>query len=468
MIVPFLKGRRSVAKKISSEWFEQEFSSIDLGDKRLKDRFLKICNDFNKTPTAIVNHAVEGFHQCKAAYRFWKNNKITSKAFLCAHHKSIKKRLIDNDEYVLELQDSTEINLTSHIKTDELGPIAEGTKLKGLEMHSSVISTEQGLVLGVGSCYLWARDAKNKNKGKDYRQVEWKDKESIKWARALEEVDNIGIDACRRVTVTDREGDFYELLDKFDTEQRKMIIRLRWDRKIEQSNKNVREFISDQPLKDTYEINIASKGGVNPRAERIATIEVRFASVDLLFPKTPKGNLKKIHSVTIIHAKEINPPEGESSIEWYLITNLDCRHIQEAIRIIKCYTKRWLVEEFHKILKGAMKIEDARLGTGGRLEKLIVFLSIFACRILWINRLSRLVGELPCSIAFQEDEWVFVMQRIYKRELKMGEIPTINEIVIGISKLGGYWGRKSDPPPGIIVLWRGIMRLYDSLEAINV
>jgi len=33
--------------------------------------------------------------------------------------------------------------------------------------------------------------------------------------------------------------------------------------------------------------------------------------------------------------------------------------------------------------------------------------------------------------------------------------------VLWIAKLGGYLGRKSDDPPGIIVLWRGLTRLND-------
>ena len=33
--------------------------------------------------------------------------------------------------------------------------------------------------------------------------------------------------------------------------------------------------------------------------------------------------------------------------------------------------------------------------------------------------------------------------------------------LIKIARLGGYLARTKDPPPGNIVMWRGLSRLYD-------
>ncbi len=32
--------------------------------------------------------------------------------------------------------------------------------------------------------------------------------------------------------------------------------------------------------------------------------------------------------------------------------------------------------------------------------------------------------------------------------------------------LGGYFGRKQDGPPGVMTLWRGLMRLHEIVEAV--
>lgn len=37
-----------------------------------------------------------------------------------------------------------------------------------------------------------------------------------------------------------------------------------------------------------------------------------------------------------------------------------------------------------------------------------------------------------------------------------------------IARLGGYLGRSRDPPPGIVVLWRGLSRLVDIERGIEV
>ena len=39
--------------------------------------------------------------------------------------------------------------------------------------------------------------------------------------------------------------------------------------------------------------------------------------------------------------------------------------------------------------------------------------------------------------------------------------PTVTDYLIAIAKLGGYLARAKDPPPGNIVLWRGLSRLTD-------
>lgn len=443
------------------KWYEEEFASLSLGDKRLDKRFLKICDAFNKSPQAIISHAIEDFHQCKAAYRFWQNPQITSQALLEAHRQSMQKRLDDCEGYTLEIQDSSELNFSSHLKTDDLGPIAGGHPLKGLEVHTSILASEQGLVLGIGSCYLWARDEVNPNKGKNYRKIDWQEKESIKWARAQEEVDSISIK--NRVTVTDREGDIFQLLEKAVNEKRNMIVRLRWNRKISQSNLLAKDYVQSQPCAGTYVINIAAKGGAAARGERSATLEVRFAHADILYSKVSKGKKSKLN-LMIIHAKEIFPSEGEEPIEWFLITNLACNVLEDAIRIIKCYAKRWLIEDFYKILKGGIKVEEARLGIGERLDKLIVFLAILAYRLMWISRLARIEPDLPCDTVFASSEWKVVMRKAFKASVKNAVIPSVQKMVIGIAKLGGYWGRKNDPPPGVIVIWRGWMKLYEALD----
>jgi hypothetical protein len=39
--------------------------------------------------------------------------------------------------------------------------------------------------------------------------------------------------------------------------------------------------------------------------------------------------------------------------------------------------------------------------------------------------------------------------------------PTVSHYLVAVAKLGGYLGRSKDPPPGSMVVWRGLTRLMD-------
>jgi hypothetical protein len=41
--------------------------------------------------------------------------------------------------------------------------------------------------------------------------------------------------------------------------------------------------------------------------------------------------------------------------------------------------------------------------------------------------------------------------------------PTVSRHLVAIAKLGGYLVRAKDPPPGNMVIWRGLTRLMDIL-----
>ncbi len=46
-------------------------------------------------------------------------------------------------------------------------------------------------------------------------------------------------------------------------------------------------------------------------------------------------------------------------------------------------------------------------------------------------------------------------------ELKPGDNATVSDYILKIAKLGGYLARASDPPPGNMVMWRGLTKLND-------
>jgi len=47
------------------------------------------------------------------------------------------------------------------------------------------------------------------------------------------------------------------------------------------------------------------------------------------------------------------------------------------------------------------------------------------------------------------------------RATSAARAPTLSDYIGKIARLGGHLGRASDPPPGNVVMWRGLARLTD-------
>ena len=82
-------------------------------------------------------------------------------------------------------------------------------------------------------------------------------------------------------------------------------------------------------------------------------------------------------------------------------------------------------------------------------------------RLIWLTMLNRIKPDLEASLVLTELE-TSILDRLIPdpigHPLPAG---TLSRYLIEIAKLGGYLDRAKDPPPGNIVMWRGLGRLSD-------
>ncbi len=143
----------------ATNWCEEEFTDVDLGDKRLDKRLMDITAKMMAQPLAPINQACDDWADTKASYRLFKNEKVTVEEILNPHQRRTQERM-ENYPIVLAVQDTSFLNYTSHPKTEGLGPIgAKEQNLLGLVMHTTMALTPAGLPLGILSQDIWARDA---------------------------------------------------------------------------------------------------------------------------------------------------------------------------------------------------------------------------------------------------------------------------------------------------------------------
>ena len=87
-------------------WTVEEFSRVNLQDKRLNQRCQKIASDLEQQPSEPINQACEDWMDTKAAYRFFDNPKVTPDRIISAHSGRTVKRMKAH-ALVLAIQDTT-------------------------------------------------------------------------------------------------------------------------------------------------------------------------------------------------------------------------------------------------------------------------------------------------------------------------------------------------------------------------
>ncbi len=123
-------------------WAADEFKEIDLGDKLLDSRLIKLCESFSQSPESPINQACADWAETKAAYRFFKNGNVDVERIMAAHRHKTFGRAKDH-RTVLAIQDTSYLVYTNHPKTKGLGEISmkKGRSIdkiysRGLVMHT--------------------------------------------------------------------------------------------------------------------------------------------------------------------------------------------------------------------------------------------------------------------------------------------------------------------------------------------
>src|ERR1051326_8573289 len=120
---------------------------------------------------------------------------------------------------------------------------------------------------------------------------------------------------------------------------------------------------------------------------------------------------------------------------------------------------RWRIETFHKILKSGCRAEAVKLRTAERIVNLIAVFCVLSWRIFWMTMMNRVAPAAPPLVALTRVE-TQLLDRLLPEPSKRQKA-TLSTYLIKVARLGGYLARRSDSPPGNMVMWRGLSRLTD-------
>ncbi len=212
------------------------------------------------------------------------------------------------------------------------------------------------------------------------------------------------------------------------------------------------------PVRGEHEVEVRDGHG---RAST-ARVSLRFRRMTV-HPPVAKRTRYPALPLTVIHADERGTPADRDPVRWRLLTDLPVADLASAVEKLDWYALRWSSETYHKVLKSGCQAEQAKLRTAERLTNLLAVLCVVGWRVFWLTMMNRATPEAPAESVLTRTE-IEILDRVAATP-RESEQPVVNRTVshylVEIAKLGGYLARAKDPPPGNMVLWRGLTRLTD-------
>lgn len=424
---------------MKEQWIYDQFSRIDVSDARLQKRAVDIAIGCAEHPEESLAGRFDDWADLKATYRFFSHPNITHQVLQQPHYHQVLEKARFSEELVLFIQDGSELLFNSHPWIHGLGPTADSNG-NGLMFHSCLVAkyheSEETEILGLGYQEAWVRPEK---KSADDL------KESEVWLRTLEQM---GRPQENWVSVGDRANDIYDFLHNANRLGWKYAVRARHDRKVEIDGEQTRLFswIRQQTAQCTSKLYVKARG---EEFSGEVTLEITWVKAKLFSP----GNVSSVATEEVTYIRVWCPERPR--LEWLLITNLPVNNEEDAVRIIRIYRRRWLIEDYHRAVKTGFRIEDNQLKQASRILALFGMIGVIATQLLAMRERCRLSPTTPVEEKVPK-RWIILVERYLRVKLK-----TVRDFWRSLARLGGFIGRKSDGEPGWQTIWKGYKRLQD-------
>lgn len=442
---------------------EKDFMAVDLGDKRLNSRLIKFVEESRKHARESILGSTDKRSTAKAYYRLLGNDKFDLGQLQESEKQAAISRMRGT---VLSIQDTTDVNLNGHKKTDGLGYCSE--HVRGIKQHSCIAISPEGIPYGIlGQYYETREEAKSKltKAEKNARRIE--EKESYRWLRMLEESTGDIPEEIRVITICDREGDFYELYAKAMELKKEFIIRVTHDRSSDDNEKTAGKIRNTRAIVKVR-VNIPRDTRRNIAA-RQTEMEIAYCKVNIKKPANINDERSaEVISINLVRITETTPPDGEKPIEWILAANISLCNDKDAMTIVEYYIQRWKIERFHYVLKSGCNAEKIQQRSYDRIKPVLFIYSVIALYIMTITYLGRVTPDMKCDVFLDEDEWK-ILYCIANKTKTPPDIPySLSDAISYLGQLGSYKRAPSDGPPGVKAIWKGVFILYQAIELYSV
>jgi hypothetical protein len=177
-----------------------------------------------------------------------------------------------------------------------------------------------------------------------------------------------------------------------------------------------------------------------------------------------------IYEEWAVEVQEVNPPAGQTAVHWRLMTTHVVDSLEQALQILQWYRWRWRIEQLFATLKLAgLNLEATQLESIKAIQRLTILALSVAVRTLQMVE-GRDNVDLPAAITFSTEQQQCLAQleptlEGHTDKQKNPQPKTSLPWAIWIvARLGGWSGYRSQTPPGMPTLVKGLRRFESIFE----
>lgn len=451
----------------SRRWAYETFGDLEAGDRRRTRRVVGLAAGVAMRPAGTVTDVFDDGADREGAYRFLSNGAVSPQAVIdamchasasqCAAHKRV---FVAVDGSSLSLPDAQGIR--------GLGGVGAWKDYgRGLQVVTALALQEDGTVIGVCAQHWWARTERSPKRPCNRRKLEEKE---TRFSRAtlVDAVDRLREQAPETlaVAVMDRGFDCWPVLLTAQ-DGAHFIVRAKFNRRLANGPRGGRRYLhqalASQAVAGTYEVAVPARGG---RPARVARMQLQYATVTVRLPVTRKRRVPV--QLNAVLAREVHGPRGQA-LGWMLLTTEPIDTFHQVVALVRAYTYRWRIEELHRMWKrGGCNVEDTQLRSRDAIIKWATLHCAVAARALRLTQLARTQPEVPATTEFSQAEIdAAIVLRRKRTKLRLGDVPSLGDMVRMVADLGGYTGKSSGGPPGATVIGRGLERVIFAAEVVE-
>lgn len=475
-----------------------------------------LLNSMIEKCTVKLRHLGDDNAEERGYGRFLQNNKITVQDVLSSYRPPVPANI--EQMHVLMVEDTSQISFGLDSGKTGIAKVGDGNS-EGFFCHPTIgLDASNGGCLGLAALQIYLRKEyeptqaeiekarkslekstvkKANKKGTEVEAVSEKkvlslarethqkklpfeEKDRYRWLDTALEAAQYYKDAAQRTVVCDREGDIYQALMGFHSQNLGFVVRSCHDRYLDYacSEKTLHSEAEKWSEKHCYKVKLPK---TDKRTAHEAVLQVSYGQVNIACPERlvkyelPLSNGQKIPmaaNLPVYAVRVFESPDSvinnEEPIEWLLLTSIPVLNAEQALQIVQYYRWRWVIEQLFRTLKSqGLNIESSNIQKGESLMKLSVLALIAATQIMQLVQARDGKTNQDIQAVFDDCEIQAIQQLNSqlegKTEKQKNPYPpqSLAFAVWVMARLGGWKPYASPKPPGPITILNGFTTFYN-------